>query len=788
MSDLFTEKYNFSQREEKWRKFWEKEKMFTFKYEEQKPLFTIDTPPPYVSADHLHVGHIMSYAQAEFIVRYKRMRGYNVFYPMGFDDNGLPTERFVEKKYKLDKSKIKRSDFIKICLKETQKGAQNYKKLWCDLGISVDWHKTYSTISPLATKISQWSIIDLYKKKALYRKKSPILWCPHCKTAIAQADLEDKKMKSQMNYIQFKLGNKKVTIATTRPELLPACVALYVNPKDKRYLHLIGKKAQVPLFKNLVPIKSSEEVVKEKGTGMMMVCTWGDQEDLAKWKIDKLETRPLLEKDGRLNKLGKKYKGLKIKAARQKIIEDLKKGGYLIKQELIEHSLNVHERCDTPVELIQSKQWFIKIANLKKKWLEYGKKIKWHPTTMEKNYNLWVNSLKWDWCVSRQRYYGIPFPVWYCAKCKAPIFANEKDLPVNPIEDEPPLKKCPHCGHNKFIPETDVLETWATSSCTPFLLKELIKEEKQKKKFFPVSLRPNAFEIIRTWDFYSIVKSHYHFGKIPFKNIMISGHGQDEKGRKVSKRLNNYVPSNKLLNDWGSDAIRYWATGASLGQNLRFNAKEIKKGKRTVTKLWNVGRFLAINSENYIFKSRRIPNNLEHSDCWIIEELNLAIQEITKAFDKYDYARARKKLDTFFWSKFADYYIELVKYRLNGNAKKSRETALFVLYTIFFAVLKMYAPFLPFITEEIYQILFKKTERKKSIHLNSWPESLKIKCQVDIKDFQQALNAIYEIRRYKTSQGISLGSELAEYSLKEKINLSKYGELIKNAIKVKKIN
>ncbi len=787
MPNPFDKKYKFQQIEEKWKKFWEREKLFSFNSNSRKPLFSVDTPPPYVSADHLHVGHIMSYAQAEFIVRYKRMRGFNVFYPMGFDDNGLPTERFVEKKYKLDKSKIKRSDFIKICLKETQKGAQNYKKLWCNLGISVDWNKTYSTISPLATKVSQWSIIDLYKKGFLYRKKSPILWCPFCKTAIAQADLEDKTVKSKMNYIRFKIKDKKVTIATTRPELLPACVALYVNPKDKRYLDLVGKKVQVPLFKNWVPVKTSPEVVMEKGTGIMMVCTWGDQEDLAKWKTDKLETKALLGKDGRLNKLGGKYQGLKIETARREIIADLKKSKALIKQEEIEHSLNVHERCGTPVELIQSKQWFIKIAGLKKKWFEYGKKINWYPAEMEKNYRLWVDSLKWDWCVSRQRYYGTPFPLWYCAKCKTPIFAREKDLPVNPTEDKPPLKKCPHCGHDKFEPETDVLETWATSSCTPFLIKELAGKKEIKEKIFPVSLRPNAFEIIRTWDFYSIVKSHYHFGKPPFKNVMVSGHGQDEQGRKISKRLNNYVPSDRLLNDWGADAIRYWATGASLGQNLRFNSKEIKKGRRTTTKLWNVGRFLAINSEDYNFKAGKTPQGLEHADFWIIKELNLTIEKVTEAFESYDYAKAKNELDAFFWSKFADYYIELVKYRLNGKAGRSKTASQFTLFNVFLAILKMYAPLLPFITEEIYQDLFKKIERVKSIHLSSWPEKIKVKSALNTKDFQKAIDAIDEIRKYKTSQGISLGSELAEYSLKTKINLAKYKKLVKNAIKVKKL-
>ncbi|HPD20002.1 MAG TPA: class I tRNA ligase family protein, partial [Candidatus Pacearchaeota archaeon] len=467
--------YDFKATENKWKKKWEEEDLYRFSLKEGAPLFVVDTPPPYVSADHLHAGHIMSYAQAEFIVRYKRMRGYQVFYPMGFDDNGLPTERFVEKKYNIDKSKTTKSEFIKLCLQETEKGIENYKKLWADLGISVDWSKTYSTISPLPTKVSQWSLIDLYKKNALKREELPILWCPYCQTAISQSDIEDRERNSKMNYISFPLKGEKETmlIATTRPELLPACVALYFHPQDKRYQGLNKKKAIVPLFDYEIPIKTSETVDQEKGTGLMMVCTWGDAEDLEKWRTDGLETRNLLTIDGKLNEKGGKYQGLDIEQAREKILADLKENNFLVKEEAIKQIVNVHERCDTPIEFIQSKQWFIKIAEQKDIWIEYGKKINWHPAYMFKNYELWVNSLKWNWCVSRQRYYGVPFPFWYCQKCGEVILPKEEDLPVNPPEDNPPVSCCPVCQSKEIIPETDVMDTWATSSCTPFLLREL---------------------------------------------------------------------------------------------------------------------------------------------------------------------------------------------------------------------------------------------------------------------------------------------------------------------------
>lgn len=779
-------KYVREESEERTKKFWQDEEIFKFDTESEKPLYIVDTPPPYVSADHLHSGHIMSYAQAEFIVRYKRMRGFNVFYPMGFDDNGLPTERFVEKKYNIDKSKISRSEFIDICLKETEIGSETYRKLWNDLGISVDWSKTYSTISPVATKVSQWSMIDLYKKGALYRGDSPVLWCPSCGTAIAQADLEDDEQDSKMNYINFKSAEgENLTIATTRPELIPACVALYVNPEDERFSSLIGSKAAVPLFNYEVEIRGSEKVDMETGTGLMMVCTWGDKEDLEKWRVDGLDTRALLNEDGTLNELGGKYESLKLKEARERILGDLDSGGFLVKQEDIKHAVNVHERCGTAAEFIQSKQWFIKIADKKDVWLEYGKKLNWYPEFKKKDYELWIDSVKWDWCVSRQRFYGVPFPVWYCASCNEPIFAREEDLPVYPNESNPPVDECPKCGSKDFVPEEDVMDTWATSSCSPFLLRELVGENDMRERLFPTTLRPNAFEIIRTWDFYSIVKSYYHFGELPFRDIMISGHGLDEKGGKISKRLGNYRPSDELLSEYGADAIRYWATGATLGQNLRFNVDEILKGQKTATKLWNVARFVSMNLEDVSLDLDE--GSLEPADLWILGELNRTVERVTRAFDEYTYSKARDEVDSFFWSKLADYYVEFVKYRIFGEDEDSKLVAQRVLLNVFLSVLKMYAPILPFVTEEIYSYLYSGVEGCKSIHVSSWPEVVNVNTDLDVSDFGNAISAIDEIRKYKSEQGMSLGKELDEYKLQTEVDISKYGDFIQKSIRVGRV-
>lgn len=783
----FPKKYSRTAVEEKWKEVWEREGVYRFTYDPAKPMYSVDTPPPYVSADHLHAGHIMSYAQAEFIVRFKRMRGYNVFYPMGFDDNGLPTERFVEKKHNIDKSKITRSEFIKLCLEETEKGSATYKKLWNDLGISVDWSKTYSTIAPLAVEVSQRSLIDIHKKGGLYRSRLPILWCPFCETALAQADLEDKEEESFMNYINFSSHEgKDLLIATTRPELIPACVALYANPKDTRHAHLIGSEATVPLMGYTVPIKASEKVSLETGTGLMMVCTWGDQEDVEKWREDALETRALVTENGKLSELGGKYAGLALLEARKQMLADLKEAGKLVKQEKLTHTLNVHERCSTPVEFVLSRQWFIKVADKKDVWHEFGSKLTWYPDYKKKDYEMWVDSLKWDWCISRQRYYGVPFPVWYCTECEEPVFARDEDLPVYPTEQKPHLEKCPKCGATEFVPEEDVMDTWATSSCTPFLIRELVRDNKAAyDALFPATLRPNAFEIIRTWDFYSVVKAYYNFSSIPFTDVMISGHGLDSTGRKFSKRLGNYIPSDKLLEQYGSDPIRFWATGATLGQNLRFSEQEVDRGKRTVTKLWNVARFIAMWSEGY--EHSETAPALEDADIWILKELNKTIRAATESFEAYTYARSRDEVEAFFWSKVADYYVEFIKYRLSGTDESSKKAALWTMHTVFSEVLKMYAPVMPFITEELYSLLYADARGEKSIHLSSWPEPREAFESTDTSEFAAAIALIDEIRKYKSDNNLSLGAEIDTYAPKTEINKEKYAAFVQNVMRVKEL-
>ena len=747
------QQYDPKKSEPKWRRFWEKEKIFSFNPKSKKPIYSIDTPPPYVSADHLHVGHAMSYSQAEFIARFKRMRGFEVFYPMGFDDNGLPTERFVEKKHKINKKKISRKEFVKLCLKETEIGGKTYRRLWTSLGISVDWDLLYSTINPLCQRVSQRSFIDLYKKGHLVRKKEPVIWCPRCETAVAQADLDDEEKSATLNYIPFKVDNKEVLIATTRPELLAACVALFVNPLDRVNKKLVGKKAIVPIFEHEVPVLEDATVDVSFGTGVMMVCTWGDKDDIVKWKKHKLATRLIFKKDGMLNELAGKYKGKNIREVRSEILHDLKEKKLLKKQEQVSHTLNVHERCSTPVEFYQTKQWFIKLLDHKKIWHEQGEKLKWYPASMKSIYDQWIDGLQWDWNISRDRYFGVPFPVWYCKKCSEVILPKDEDLPVDPSQDPAPVKICPKCSSKEIIGERDVMDTWMTSSTTPLINAKWGEKENLMKKVYPLSMRPQAFEIIRTWLFYTVVKSHFHTQSLPWNDVMIAGHGLDAKGEKMSKSKGNVVLPEDMIEKYSADALRFWAASANLGSNLPFQEKDVVTGQKFVTKIWNASKFSLSSMEKF-----RKSLILCGFDKWVLIRLNKLIDTNTSYFESYEYGRAKVDTENFFWHTFCDDYLEIVKDRMynpDKRGKKETNSAKQTLYFVLLDSLKMIAPVMPYITEEIYQSYFKTKEKKESIHLSSWPAEREVDASYEKKG-DIAISIIHEVRKFKAKQKVSM--------------------------------
>ncbi len=786
------QKYNPLEREEKWRQFWEKEGIYNFNPSSKGKVFSVDTPPPYLSAAHLHAGHAMSYTQAEFVVRYKRMRGFNIFYPMGFDDNGLPTERFVEKKYNVDKAKITRSEFIKLCLDETAAGSKVYKDFFSRLGISVDWSLLYSTIDERSQSVAQRSFIDLYKKNLIDYRKEPVIWCPFCRTALSQADLDDAEQDTFLNYINFEFEDGEIApIATTRPELIPACVALYTNSKDPRFAKYIGKKARVALSDRLVPVLSDDEVLPEFGTGLMMVCTWGDSEDVERWKRDNLETIELIGQNGKLTELGGKYAGLNTVDARAAILNDLEAAGKLVKKDPLKNVMNIHERCGKPFEFILASQWFIKVVDNKEVWNKRGAELNWNPPHMKQIYDSWVNGLKWDWCISRQRFYGVPFPLWHCAECGEIILAEDSSLPIDPREAKAPVSSCPKCGKSEITPETDVMDTWMTSSLTPMINACWgIEGRDEMNSRYPMSVRVQAFEIIRTWLFYSIVKAEYHTQSIPWKDVMISGWGLDQQGRKISKSLGNFVDPDTIIKKYSADAVRFWSAGATLGQNLRYNEDEIKVGQRTITKLWNASKFIIGNLEG--FDPKQKVEDLQASDRWVLSQLHSTVKNYIQAFDAYDYSKAKESLNQFFWNTLCDNYLEMVKHRTYATDDVTRPAAQYTLYTCLWNILKLYAPLMPFISEEIYQGYFKQFNEEVSIHLAQIADADETLIDEQLEnDFKDVLEVISFVRGYKSQNAMALNSEIKKLIIsitdEKKSSLKNHELLIKSLLHISEV-
>jgi len=759
--------YNAQEAEPRIRRFWEALGIYRFDPRSDRPIFSVDTPPPYVSSAHLHVGHAMSYSQAEFIVRYQRMRGRNVFYPMGFDDNGLPTERYVETKYKINKGKISRPDFVELCLKETQEGAKTYRELWEALGISVDWSLLYSTIDPRSRRTSQTSFVDLWNKGLIERRDEPIQWCFHCQTSLAQADVEIEQQTSALNDIVFLTpAGQQLIISTSRPELLPACVALYVHPDDERYAGLVGREARVPLFDYYVPIKTSPAVDMAYGTGLMMVCTWGDNDDVMKWKEDKLETRVIFDEYGRLNHLAGQFAGLKVDRARAAILEALKAAGLLLKSVPLTHNLGIHERCGHVVEFNHSPQWFIKLLDHKDEYLRRAEELGWFPSHMKVRYDDWVKGLKWDWCISRQRYYGVPFPIWYCELCHAPLIAPREILPVDPTQTPPPAGSvCAACGNAVFVGEPDVMDTWMTSSLTPLINSRWAFGDPLHEKIYPMDLRVQAFEIIRTWLFYTVAKSHHHTRTLPWKSVMISGWGLDDKGKKMSKRAGNFIDPMEVINKYSADALRYWSAGATLGNDLRYNERDVADGKRLMTKLWNAIRFVS----GYLTTEdggliQLTPGSPTTVDRWIISRFQQTVRSATASLDQYEYSQALRTVERFFFAEFCDNYLEIIKDRFwnpDRFAAGQVEAARHTLHAVGLGILKLLAPFIPFITEELYGMVFKPFGAPESIHIAPWPEIDERLIDTQADELGRILVAILtSARRWKTEQAAHQGHPL----------------------------
>ena len=775
----FPDKYSHIAIQDKWNTFWQEKGVYSFdRNSPRENNFSIDTPPPTVSG-MLHMGHIFSYTQTDFIARFKRMSGKNVFYPMGFDDNGLPTERLVEKTKKINAWEIGREGFRQECMDVVNEAEKEFKELFTSIALSVDWSFLYQTISRECITISQMSFLDLLEKGHIYRSLEPTIWDPIDRTALAQADLEDIQVKGIMSQIKFATeDNKDLVISTTRPELLPACVALLYNKNDPRYQHLAKVYATTPIFKQKVPILADDDVEMEKGTGLVMCCTFGDATDVTWWKKYKLPLKVILDSSGKIvvnesdfkgNELARatceKINNKKASQARLDMLEVLKENDLLISQTEVERMVKCAERSKHPVELLVTPQWFIRVLDKKELLLEKADECKWHPEHMKARIQDWIKGLNWDWCISRQRYFGVPFPVWYSKRAGEEgkvLLATKEQLPADPLTSLP-------SGYSKeeVDPDFDVMDTWATSSITPQLNTQYISKQFNLRKdlhdkLFPFDLRPQAHEIIRTWAFYTIVKSALHGNSIPWKNLAISGWVLAADKTKMSKSKGNVVTPLGLIQENSADAVRYWASSSKLGADIAYSDAAFAIGKKLINKLWNAAKFSS--SFGVLAGGAKVTNS---TDKWILSKLHMLVTEATSAFEQFEYCKARDMTEHFFFSDFCDNYLELIKVRAYDTDNKDaggKASAVFTLQIVLKTLLKLFAPFLPYITEELHSLLF---DDAKSVHeRGGWPLSKDLLfSKTDHVGGEIVIEILNVVRKFKSDKHLSMKAPLNQISI-----------------------
>jgi valyl-tRNA synthetase len=822
--------YDHKEAEKRWQERWEAKKIYAWMNDApREETFVIDTPPPTVSGI-LHMGHIFSYTQADFVARFQRMIGKDVFYPMGFDDNGLPTERLVEKTKKVRATDMSREDFIKLCMGVSEEARKEFRELFTSVALSVDWAQEYHTISEHSRRISQASFLDLYHKGHAYRELKPFFWDPVDQTAIAQAEIVDKEMPSFFIDILFGVegSDEKITIATTRPELLPACVGVFYNPDDKRYQHLKGKNAITPLFGVKVPILADDSVEMEKGTGIMMCCTFGDEKDIEKWKKHKLAARVILNRFGKIQNAGearregklievffssdstnaytdnhinidkcvdldifvKFYSSLSGKkvsntdpknlGAREIICEMLRDAGLLVEQKPITHAVKCAERSGAPLEILPTDQWFVRVIDKKTELKAKSDECNWHPEWMKHRMDQWIDGLASDWCISRQRYFGVPFPVWYSKRAGEEgkiIVADAAQLPVNPLVDLPN-------GYTRDEVEADkdVMDTWATSSISPQISAGSIlgsprssaaRDDDRFNKLFPADLRPQAHEIIRTWAFYTIVKAHLHSNSVPWHNLMISGWCLAADKTKMSKSKGNVVTPVDLIVDKGADVVRYWASTSRLGADTAFSEDLLKIGRKLTTKLWNATAFAAIHLSKIEGTPKTAYEDVadgritEALDKWILARLHSTVKKATKEFEGYEYCDARVAIEEFFWRDFCDNYLELVKARAYGETggAKAHASAHLTLHHCLNTILRLFAPFIPHVTEELYSHIFADEYAKfGSLHARgTWPKADDFPIDASAEHTgEYVLSMLNAVRKAKSERGVSIKFPITE--------------------------
>ena len=758
------------QLERKWQGKWEELGIYHFDdHNQNKPKFSIDTPPPYPSGD-FHMGNVLNWTYFDILARFKRMNGFNVFFPQGWDCHGLGIEVRAEKENNIKKRDIPPDRFRKLCEQLVEKYIEIMKDSIVRLGISIDWTTEYRTMNPEYWRRTQLSFILLYKKGLMYRGTHPVNWCPGCETAIADAEVNYEQHEGMLHYVRFSLEDKNehLRIATTRPELIPACVAVAINPEDSRFKKYKNVKIRVPIVNRSVPIIFDGEVDPSFGTGIVMICTYGDKADVKTVLKHKLPVITVLSGDGRINEKGGKYAGLTTKEARKAIVKDLDQDGLLEKTEKITQEIGLCDRCDTPVEILQLKQWFMETRALTNQVVETANAITWYPDYMKNRLIDWACSLDWDWVISRQKIFGTPIPIWYCKKCAELILAEETWVPIDPKMEKPRIKQCPKCGSTEFIPEKDVFDTWMDSSITSAVHAGW-PEKKNWRELFPADVQPNGTDIIRTWTYYLMVRNLALFGEAPYKSCLINGMVLGLDGRKMSKSLKNYVATPEVLNKYGADASRQWAAaGGATGSDIPFRWPDVEYGWRFLIKLWNASRFVSSLLKDYEPKEKE-DCEFEPLDKWILSKAERTTAKATEAFEKCQFNIAMEEIRNFTWKTLCDNYIEAVKDRLYKPelyGKGKRKAAQYTLYTVLYRILQLLSPITPHLTEEIYQTLYLEEKESKSINLSQWPTADKTRFDEEAEKIGDLIVAlITEVRREKSEKHMPLNSPIKRLAI-----------------------
>jgi valyl-tRNA synthetase len=815
--------------EAKWTPIWESSGVYRFDRSRQRDgVYSIDTPPPTVSGA-LHVGHVFSFTHTDVVARFQRMRGKAVFYPMGWDDNGLPTERRVQNYYGVrcnpslpyDASftppdtpgkqavSVSRPNFIELCARLTAEDEKAFEHLWKHLGLSVDWSRTYATVGQTAQRVSQLAFLHLARRGLAYQIEAPTLWDIDFKTAVAQAELEDRERPGAYHRIRFAIADGRskdlphnstgvaqdfspacVEIETTRPELIPACVALVAHPDDERYRPLFGRDVITPLFGVRVPVRPHPLADPEKGSGIAMICTFGDTTDVTWWRELNLPVRAVIQPDGTLGPIKWGAPGwesadasraqqfydpltrLSAAKAQPVIVGQLRESGDLVGEPRpIMHAVKFYEKGDRPLEILSSRQWFIKTMDFREKLLERARELEWHPPYMRARFENWTNGLNGDWCISRQRFFGVAFPVWYPLDAEGrvdyghPLMPSDDQLPLDPSTDTPPGYRSEQRGAaNGFVGDPDVMDTWATSSLTPQIVCGWLDDPDLFAKTFPMDLRPQAHDIIRTWLFDTVLRSELEHGQLPWKHAAISGWVLDPDRKKMSKSKGNVVTPMALLEEHGSDGVRYWAASGRPGTDTAFDPKQMGVGRRLAIKILNASKFALGSAES-------TGAIIAPVDRAMLRNLAALATEATDAFEAYDYARVLQRTESFFWH-FCDDYLELVKGRRYGEqGAEGAASANAALTAALSVMLRLFAPFLPFVTEEVWSWW-----QDGSIHVAPWPKAGEIESLVAdnsealrqseqmIYDF--ATDVMFEVRKQRSEAKQPLKIPIAKVTVK----------------------